>query len=44
MPSDFQVSWWYGTERAFPFFRASLLQATYLPLAGDLVAPGFMVG
>jgi hypothetical protein len=44
VPSDLRVSWWYGTERAFPFFRASLAQATYQPLAGGPIAPGLMVG
>jgi hypothetical protein len=31
VPSGVRVGWWYGTDRAFEFFRAELLQATFLP-------------
>ena len=33
VPSRVDVSWWYGTGRAFPFFQATLCRATYLPIA-----------
>jgi hypothetical protein len=29
VPSRLRVSWWYGTDRAFPFFRARLVNVTY---------------
>lgn len=31
VPSRLGVSWWFGTARAFEFFRAEISQATYLP-------------
>jgi hypothetical protein len=29
VPSRLSVSWWYGTDRAFDFFRATLVNVTY---------------
>jgi hypothetical protein len=31
VPSGVRVGWWYGTDRAFEFFRAEVVQATFLP-------------
>ena len=30
VPSDLSVSWWYGTDRAFCFFRVQVTRATFL--------------
>lgn len=31
VPSGVSVSWWYGTDCALEFFRAEIVQATFLP-------------
>jgi hypothetical protein len=31
VPSEVRVAWWHGTDRAFEFFRAAIVQAAFLP-------------